>query len=114
MQDPLGRVRGAYYLWICEADWEITRGGERVASSVGARDEMERGAVEIEGRSVDDVGLARGGSGFWMTFTGGIQLTVTPLDEPDVEHWMLYLPDGYVITAGPGGQVTREAEGGRG
>jgi hypothetical protein len=41
-------------------------------------------------------------------FEDGVVLETFVIDSQEMEHWMLYLPDRRVLTAGPGGRLILE------
>lgn len=109
IRDSRGSERGEYFLWLYGADWVLSGDGIEIVNSEQRREEMERGVATLEGVAVVAARVDQTSLALFLLFEDGLCLSVTPLDDPDEEHWMLYLPDGAVITAGPGRTLHRVA-----
>lgn len=98
-----GELRGEMHLWIYGADWQIEIGHELRATSADAPVTMESAAQSLNGRVVLALQVDEPSMAMRLAFSGDASLAVTPLLDPELEEWMLWLPEGnQVLTAGPG------------
>lgn len=109
VKDSLGSTHGEYYLWVYEGQWLLSRGTTELTNSNKSRPHMQQGIRELEGASLAAARIDASDLSLTLAFDGDLQLKVTPTGDPEAELWMLYLPDGDVVTAGPDGKLVREA-----
>ena len=100
--DPL---TGEFFLWLYCCSWRIERGDSVVAVCEDDRERMQAGVSLLNGQrllriDVDAVSLS---ATFW--FSTDIVLRTFSIYSTEVEHWMMRLPDGQWITAGPGWSI---------
>lgn len=105
----VGITQGAFHLWVVGACWEIRERARIIASSGDDHDAMVDGARVLDGALMRSFRFDREQMTLELRFDSGVELAVTPLRDPDMEEWLLYLDDGTVITAGPGGIVSHES-----
>lgn len=97
-----GYTRGAWHLWVYCCGWRLDDGDEVVAAYEDDRELLAQAVTRIEGRVLERVDLTRPALESVWWFEGGLALRVFPITTREYEHWMLYQPDGDVLTVGPG------------
>lgn len=107
-QNSTGMTLGEYHLWVYGATWILRRGHDVLATSNDSRGAMERAVAELEGKCATGVELDTSDLSLEIAFDDQLLFRAAPTPDPEMEHWMLYLPDGSVISAGPGTTLTRE------
>lgn len=106
--NSLGGSQGECHLWVYGASWEILDGTTIVTSSADDRETMIDGARVLEGESVQGFSFDREDLTLNLRLSAYV-LAVSPLGDPKMEEWMLYLDDGTVVTAGPGKSLVHES-----
>lgn len=104
-----GVTQGAFHLWIYGSSWVIRKSAEEMAASDDEREAMIAGARALDGALVRGAEFDPVSMTMILRFDPDLELSVSPLGDPDMEEWLLYLDDGNVITAGPGKLVTLES-----
>lgn len=102
----VGQIRGALSLWVYGAQWAIREGGAVIADSQQDRAPMAEAANRLNDRRVQELVIDPVALTLHLRLTEEIELIVTPLDDPEMEEWLLFLSDGDVLTAGPAGILT--------
>lgn len=97
-----GRAHGRWHLWVYGSAWRLDDGGGVVAASEDARDALEQAVARLGGRVLERVDVAGPSLATVWWFEGGLALRLFPMGSHDLEHWLLYLPGGDVLNAGPG------------
>ena len=104
----VGVTQGSFHLWVYGSPWIIRERGTTIATSG-----QDRAAMMVGARAIEDAIL----EGFvfdpilmtlTLQFDRDVELALTPLDDPEMEEWILYLDDDNVIAAGPGATIIRE------
>jgi len=80
----------------------IENSTEIVACSEDPRERLQTAVRYLDGRELSRVRIGRPSLSAAFYFGDGTVLRTFSFDSADYEHWMLYLPDGNVFTAGPG------------
>lgn len=105
----VGIRQGEFHLWVFGASWEIRERARIIASSSDDHDAMVDGARALDGALLRSFRFDREQMTLDLRFDSNVELAVTPLRDPEMEEWLLYLDDGMVITAGPGEIVTHKS-----
>ena|SRR5690348_7870185 len=97
------RVReyGEYHLWIYLSAWRLDSAEEILAGSEDPREEIGPILEGLGGRELKHVRVDRPSLGLELGFEN-LVFTVFPIYSHGSEHWMLYVPSGKVLVAGPG------------
>lgn len=102
-REPVGkRAHGEWHLWVYCCAWRMDEGDEVVAASEDARDMLEQAVTRLEGRVLERVEITGPALETTWWFERRLALHLFPIFSRDFEHWLLYLPGGDVLTAGPG------------
>ena len=97
-----GSTHGPYHLWISTAGWRIEDGMSMLAGSEDNRDQLAGKVAVLEGRKLSSVAVEPPSLSARFAFEGGLVLITFSLHSTDQDHWMLFRPDGTVLTMGPG------------
>lgn len=104
-QTSVGDLLGEFHLWVYGSAWSLSQDSVVRATCDDERSVMQSAVLVLEGSRVTSVTFRADAVQLCLEFDGSVLLTVAPSDDPDMEHWMLFLPDGFVIVAGPGDKV---------
>lgn len=99
---PQEKTHGEFHLWVYCSAWRIETAQEIIASSEDPREALEAAVRHLDGRSLSEIRIERPSLSTVFSFSGGTVLRTFSIFSKDYEHWMFYLPDGSVFTAGPG------------
>lgn len=97
-----GSTHGEWHLWVYCCAWRLEGSGEVLAASEDARPQLEAAIQHLNGLAIRTVEVQPPALETTITFDGGIVLRLFPIFTEGFEHWMLYTPDGNVLTIGPG------------
>jgi hypothetical protein len=101
--DPVpavGKVHGAWHLWVYDCAWRIEIGAELVAGSADEREDLDKAVPRINGRALLGFVL-RESVDARLRFEGDLVLSLFPHSSRDTDHWMLFTPEHKVLTLGP-------------
>lgn len=73
-----------------------------VAASEDAREVLEQAVTRLEGRVLEGIDVTGPALETVWWFERRLALRLFPIFSRDFEHWLLYLPGGDVLAAGPG------------
>ena len=107
--DGEGVPHGQWHLWIYCSAWRIDEGNEVLTGSEDSREKLEAAVRRMDGLVLQHVGVSPPALETSFNFDQGISLRVFPIFSEGFEHWMLYTPDGNVLTVGPGTSWTYES-----
>ena len=100
---------GRYHLWIYLAVWRIEDGSPVLAGSEDDRDELAGKVTVLDGRKLTSIAVEHPSLSTRFEFEGGLVLITFSVSSHEDEHWMLFRPDGTVLTMGPGSTWSVEA-----
>jgi len=104
-------THGEYHVWLYCTAWRLDRGTELLCGSEDERGEMTKAIAVLDGRTVATAEVSDG-LDLTLGFDDGTVLRAFPIFSRGYEHWMVFAPNGYVYTAGPGSIWTAEPQGG--
>lgn len=107
-KSPSGGVFGEFHLWVYGAHWVVRHDGTVAATSDDTHAVMAEAVARFEGRVVTDAHVSIDNLALRVAFGGDLTLEAAPASDPEMEHWMTFLPDGSVVVAGPGRELTLE------
>lgn len=94
---------GEWHLWIYCSVWRLEIGNDMLVGSEDSRPMLESAIKHLEGATLRSVIVTSPAFDTLFEFEASIKLRVFPISfHDDYEHWMLYTPDGNVLTIGPG------------
>jgi len=100
---PKKYLRGEFHLWVFCCAWQIEKDGELLAACQDPRDALAAAIpTHLDGRTVAAARTTATGVDLELVLDDGVILRTFALHSGDYEHWMLFLPDGNVLEAGPG------------
>ena len=97
-----GGERGRYHLWIYLAAWRIEDETDVLAGSEDDHDGLAGKVTVLDGRRLASISVEHPSLSTRFEFEGGLVLITFSVYSTDGEHWMLFRPDGTVLTMGPG------------
>ncbi|MFZ1410827.1 MAG: hypothetical protein WAS07_05190 [Micropruina sp.] len=100
------KPHGDLHVWVYCSAWRIQTPDAVLASSEDDRELLAKAVLVLDGKRLTAVRIASPSLAASFTFDDGTTLEVFPIFTDGYEHWMIYLPDGDVITAGPGPALT--------
>jgi hypothetical protein len=102
-------IRGEWYLWVYGSYWKIFQKNEQVASSSSSARRKDAAIAGLEGQKLIHVTInPKNGKTRFDFDLGGI-LEVRRFDAiSDLELWMLYEPNGYVLSCKGDGKLIRK------
>ena len=97
-----GPVHGEWHLWVYCCEWRLEKEGRFLAGSGDTRDVIEAALRKVEGTVLASFEVFDSGLDAVLTFSQDLVLRLFYIYSDSYEHWMVYLPEGNVLTAGPG------------
>ncbi len=92
---------GEWRLWIYMAAWRLETADVVLIGSEDPRPKIQRELKHLEDVVLRSVNLVAPSLETHFIFERGIILNVFPVYSEHEDHWMLFAPDGYVLTIGP-------------
>lgn len=106
------RPHGEWHLWVYCCAWRLETEDEVVAASEDPREKLQTAVQRLNDHVLQAVKVERPALETTFTFEGGLTLRLFPIFSENFEHWMLYDPNGFVLTVGPGTEWSYEAASG--
>ncbi|HBL58647.1 MAG TPA: hypothetical protein DDZ80_09060 [Cyanobacteria bacterium UBA8803] len=103
------RTHGEWHLWIYCCAWRIEKGNEVLASSEDPREKLELAVQQLEGLALNSIQLLPPAWDTVFSFDEEVFLRSFSIYSEESEHWMLYTPDGNVLSVGPGSSWSYES-----
>ncbi|MFI7542212.1 hypothetical protein [Actinoplanes sp. NPDC049599] len=105
-REPTGRPHGTFHLWVYCSAWRIETTQQIIASSEDAREKLEPAVKVLDGHTLHNAEVQWPSLSATFHFDGGLVLRTFSIFSAEYDHWLFYLPDEHVLTAGPGSTVT--------
>ncbi len=102
VEDSRGKVHGEFHLWIYCTAWRIESMEKVIASSEDAREELQTLVPQLNGKLLSGIDIDPISLSAIFSFVDGTALRTFSVFSKEYEHWMFYLPDDQVFSAGPG------------
>jgi hypothetical protein len=96
------KPHGEYHLWVYCSAWRIETPQEIIASSEDPREQLASSIRHLDGKVLARVIVEAPSLSATFHFEGGTLLRTFSIFSKEYEHWMFFLADGTVFTAGPG------------
>lgn len=95
---------GAYHLWIYGAAWRWETSDRILAACEDDREVLASTLEGLNTLAITEITIEQPSLSTRFDFDDGSRLLTFPVHSylEDYEHWMMFLPDGDVFTAGPG------------
>ena len=106
---PDGASRSAWHLWIYQTDWRLEGPAGVTVGSGDAEAAIDDRIRSLEGRALEAITVDNGDTAF--AFTDGRTLRTMSTASVGDEEWMLFTPEGNVLSVGPGERWTYEPAG---
>ena len=102
--NPTGHVtHGEWHLWLYMCMWRIETQEEILAGSEDDRSRIRKLLENLDLNTIKDIRVARPSLDLWIEFTSGVKLLTFSNTTRSEEQWMLFTPDGSVLTTYGGG-----------
>jgi len=102
-------VRGQWWLWIHCCHWRLTSGDVVLATGASSFRRIERVIKQLDGQKLASVAVEPETGATRFEFDLGCVLHCRRLARnSDAELWMLYKPNGYVLSIGGDGTISHE------
>lgn len=101
--------RGEWHLWVYLCVWYLEKSGELLGASEDPRLKLEVALQHLEHRTLETVKIFPPAFETVFVFSEGVALHLFPISTEEDEQWMLFAPDGNVLTIGPGFKWTYES-----
>jgi hypothetical protein len=103
------RTHGEWHLWVYCCEWRLEKGLEVLAGSEDERTKIENAIQELEGLVLQSIDILQPAWDTIFKFENDVILRLFSVHSEDYENWMLYTPDGNVLTVGPGASWSYES-----
>jgi hypothetical protein len=100
-------VHGAWHLWIYCCAWRLTHRGRPLARSESRPQRIDSALAVLDGQALVSVSVDADAR-TTFTFDLGCSLLTWPYDDAS-EQWLLYEPDGRVLTVRADGRNSHES-----
>jgi len=94
--------RGEWHLWVYCCAWRLEYSNDVLVGSEDAQQKIDHLIKRLEGLTLQSIQISAPGLDTVLVFEQGIIMKLFPIFTEKYEHWMLYAPDGNVLTLGPG------------
>lgn len=91
-------VHGEWHLWIYCCGWRIAQDGNVLAANESTRECIAGACRKLDGQALSEMTFSAEGGGSRFRFDLGGKLNTGPYDEELYEQWMLFCPDGLVLS----------------
>jgi hypothetical protein len=97
-----GHVHGEWHLWVYDCAWRLETQEKVLAASEDEPTVIENALHLLNGLAIENIALVLPSLESSLSFEQGYALRLFPVNSSDVEHWMLFTPEGKVLVIGPG------------
>lgn len=102
-------VHGQWWLWIYCCRWRLYRHGELLARDSSSLRRIELGLKQLDGQKLLSVQVHKTKGATDFEFDLGCQLSCVRFDDDlDRDLWVLYKPNGYVLSVNGRGLISHE------
>lgn len=105
MPIPGKKPHGEWHIWVYGCAWRIDGPSGALAGSLDERDVMAKAVAALDGKTLSQFSID--GNLEATLELGDHRLRLFP-SGGTLEHWMVFVPGGRVITAGPGNSLVDE------
>jgi hypothetical protein len=100
--DKHPKVHGEWHLWLYNCAWRLEEKDEILTASEDDQDKLEIAIRRLENLTLTSVDLVFPALDAIFIFEHQVVLRLFAIHSEEYEHWLLYIPDGNVLTVGPG------------
>ena len=91
-------IRGDAHLSLYCCGWRIAQDGNVLVCNESTRESILTGCRALEGQAFSEFSFRPDSGHSRFMFDLGGKISTGPYDDEVLEQWMLFLPDGYVLT----------------
>ncbi len=104
-----GTVYGEWHLWVYCCAWRLEEAGKVLVASEDERSKIQSAIMRLEGLTLQFLEIQPPIWDTVFTFENEFILKLFSVHSEEYEHWMLFAPDGNVLTLGPGSEWSYES-----
>jgi hypothetical protein len=106
-------LRGQWHLWIYCCEWTIERYDQQLAYSESHRSAIHIACDHLHGQALTDIDVNPSDGRTRFKFDLGGELLTKPYGEELTEQWMLFDPEGQVLSVRSDGKASYNASNGK-
>ena len=107
--DENQKIHGEWHLWLYCCAWRVEEEDKILAASEDERDHIKTAIHRLDNLTLHSIELLSPACDAVFTFEQQVILRVFAIYSQDYEHWLLYTPDGNVLSVGPGSHCSYES-----
>lgn len=96
------KVHGEWHLWLYNCAWRLEEGNRILAASEDERDKLKSAIQRLENLTLQRIDLVPPTWDAVFTFEHLVILRLFATYSEDYNYWLLYAPEGNVLSVGPG------------
>lgn len=100
--NSVGNEQGEFHLWVYGAPWALLRSDNIERSSDDLATQMRIAISELTGNAIRKISMSPIDLALDIEADGDIKISTRSLNDPEIEDWVLFTPDGMVLTAQQG------------
>ncbi len=104
-----GTIYGEWHLWIYCCVWRLEEAGKVLVASEDERSKIQSAIVLLEGLALQSIEIQPTIWDTVFTFENEVTLKLFSIHSEEYEHWMLFVPDGNVLTLGSSSEWSYES-----
>ena len=99
-----GHIYGDWHFWAYGCVWRLEEPGTVLAASEDEREVLVQAVKHLDGLTLQRIEIHPPALDTTLVFEGDVVLRLFSIytDSEGMAHWMLFMPDGNVLTVGPG------------
>lgn len=108
--NSVGKEQGKFHLWVYGAPWSLLRRDGIEMASDDLTTQIRIAISELTGHAIQKISMNPIDLGLEIETDGDIRISTRSLNDPEIEDWMLFMPDGMVLTAQQGALTHERAD----
>jgi hypothetical protein len=99
---PGSPAHGEWHFWVYCCAWYLMHNNEMIAGSEDDHEKIGKIVKQLEGHTLTAIDITETSPSTVLRFSEGLDLYLSPVFSAGYEHWLLYMPNGKVLSFGPG------------
>lgn len=96
------QIIGEWHLWLYCCAWRLEQNDQFIAASEDSRSKLETAIKILEGLSIQSIDIQKPAWDTIFIFDEKITLRTFSIFSEEYEHWILFMPNDFVLTIGSG------------